>query len=98
MKQHFLTFGVAILGASLLAAPAMADWHHDGGNGPQRGYYDGYHHWHFYPGYAVGGYYPPPPPVYYAPPPPVYYAPPPPVYYAPPPSVVITPGGIGFVP
>lgn len=99
----------SVLGFGLAGANAAnADWRHDGGgygddHGGPRGYYDPYHHWHFYPGYygpppvyyAPPAYYPPPP-VYYAPPPPVYYAPPPPVYYAPPPPVYYGPPVITF--
>ena len=86
MKRNILALGAAVIGISLFsAAPALADWHGDGGDG------GGWHHdggdggdgggWR---GDGGGGYYTPPP-VYYPPPPPVYYAPPPPVYYAPPP-------------
>lgn len=99
LKKTLLFAG--ILGFGLAGShEAKADWHHDGGGygggydhgGDRHGFFDPYHHWHFYPGYYgpppvyyAPGYYPPPP-AYYPPPPPVYYAPPP-VYYAPPPII-----------
>jgi hypothetical protein len=82
---------LALLAAVAASAPARASEHHGhfnhGWHGrPRHGGF--YGHRHYWPGYPLYFYAPPPPPIYIPPPPPVVYAPPPPVVFLPPPPSI----------